>query len=220
MRAQTLVGIVLTTLLASSALSQLPPTPPSAVKPVIPAPPTGTPATPATPTPAPEKPILPEPSKEAIAAQTLIDGALKKINKDIKREGNIWQFEIGKRQVIVITDPRAERMRIMVPIAEAKTLDNGLLTRLMQANFDSALDARYAIAQDLLWGTFIHPLISLTEKDFVSGLAQALAVADNFGTSYSSGAVVFGGGDSTTIQAETLLEILKQKSEADKNRVI
>jgi hypothetical protein len=178
-------------------------------------PPTIKPAEPAKPA---EKP--PEPSKEAVAAQAMIDGALKKINKDIKRNINVWQFELGKRQVIVITDPIAERMRIMVPIGDAGLLSQELLTRLMQANFDSALDARYAIAQDVLWGTFIHPLTSLDEKGFVSGLAQAVAVAENFGGSFSSGAVVFGGGDSTRLQAQELLELLKKKAEDDKKNVI
>lgn len=170
----------------------------------------------------PAKPAekAPEPSKEAVAAQAMIDTALKKINKDIKRETNIWQFKLGARQVIVITDPVAERMRIMVPIGDAGLLSPELLTRLMQANFDSALDARYAIANDILWGTFIHPLTSLDEKGFVSGLAQAVAVADNFGGSFSSGAVVFGGGDSTRLQAQELLELLKKKAEDEKKNVI
>ena len=166
----------------------------------------------------PEKPR--EPTKEAVAAQVMIDVALKKIDKDIKRDTNIWQFTLAKHQVFVITDPVAERMRIMVPIGDAKALSEPLLTRLMQANFDSALDARYAVAQDVLWGVFIHPLTSLDEKGFVSGLAQAIAVADNFGTSFSSGAVVFGGGDSTRLQAQELLELLKKKAEDDKKNVI
>lgn len=178
-------------------------------------PPTVKPAEPAKPAETPR-----EPSKEAVAAQTMIDTALKKIDKDIKRETNIWQFKLGARQVIVITDPLAERMRIMVPIGDAGLLSPELLTRLMQANFDSALDARYAIAQDVLWGTFIHPLTSLDEKGFVSGLAQAIAVADNFGGSFSSGAVVFGGGDSTRLQAQELLELLKKKAEDEKKNVI
>ncbi len=178
-------------------------------------PPAVKPAEPAKPA---EKP--PEPSKEAVAAQAMIDTALKKIDKDIKRETNVWQFKLGARQVIVITDPVAERMRIMVPIGDAGLLSQELLTRLMQANFDSALDARYAIAQDVLWGTFIHPLTSLDEKGFVSGLAQAIAVADNFGGSFSSGAVVFGGGDSTRLQAQELLELLKKKAEDEKKNVI
>jgi hypothetical protein len=184
-------------------------TPPTIKPPII------KPAEPAKPA---EKP--PEPSKEAVAAQAMIDGALKKINKDIKRNINVWQFELGKRQVIVITDPIAERMRIMVPIGDAGLLSQELLTRLMQANFDSALDARYAIANDVLWGTFIHPLTSLDEKAFVSGLSQAIAVAENFGGSFSSGAVVFGGGDSTRLQAQELLDLLKKKAEEDKKNVI
>lgn len=173
---------------------------------------------PASPTKPAEK--APEPVKEAVAAQAMIDAALKKIDKTIKRDGNIWQFKLGERQVIVVSDPVAERMRIMVPIGDATQLDQALLTRLMQANFDSALDARYAIANDVLWGTFIHPLTSLDEKGFVSGLAQAIAVADNFGGSFSSGAVIFGGGDSPKIQEQELLDLLRKKAEDEKKSVI
>jgi len=39
----------------------------------------------------------------------------------------------------------------------------------MQANFDSALDARYAIAKGKLWSAFIHPLSELNEEQFFSG---------------------------------------------------
>jgi hypothetical protein len=200
-----MIWISLAALIAVPVLAQTSAITPPPVKPAEPAKPS-------------EKPR--EPSKEAVAAQAMIDVALKKIDKDIKRETNVWQFKLGARQVIVITDPVAERMRIMVPIGDAGLLDQELLKRLMQANFDSALDARYAIAQDVLWGTFIHPLTSLDEKGFVSGLAQAIAVADNFGGSFSSGAVVFGGGDSPRLQAQELLELLKKKAEDEKKNVI
>jgi hypothetical protein len=210
MNKRRIIWIGLAALIAVPVLAQTGAITPPTVKP-----PTIKPADPAKPA---EKP--PEPSKEAVAAQAMIDSALKKINKDIKRNVNVWQFELGKRQVIVITDPIAERMRIMVPIGDAGLLSQELLTRLMQANFDSALDARYAIANDVLWGTFIHPLTSLDEKGFVSGLSQAIAVADNFGGSFSSGAVVFGGGDSTKLQAQELLELLKKKAEEEKKNVI
>jgi hypothetical protein len=223
------IWIGLAALMAAPVIAQAVTITPPPAKPAEPA----KPAAPAAPV-APAKPVesfapvdpakpaekAPEPSKEAVAAQAMIDAALKKIDKSIKREANIWEFQLGKHQVIVITDPVAERMRIMVPVANATALDEAMLTRLMQANFDSALDARYAIANDILWGTFIHPLLSLDEKGFVSGLAQAIAVADNFGGSYSSGAVVFGGGDSPKLQAQELLDLLKKKAEDDKKSVI
>jgi hypothetical protein len=154
-------------------------------------------------------------SDAAIASQDMIDSALKKIKPDIKREGNIWRVELGERMAIIITDPVAERMRIMVPIVEADTLDEPALRRVMQANFDSALDARYAIAQGVIWGTFIHPLTTLTEKDFLSGLAQTFKVADNFGTTYSSDVFVYGGGDSNAILGD-VLEQLKALEDAGK----
>jgi hypothetical protein len=191
--------------------------PPSQPAPTAPAAPPAT-VSPAAP-PAPAE-TLPTPSKDAVAAQTLIDTALHKINKEIKRDGNVWSFDLAKRQVIVVTDPIAERMRILVPVIEADKLDSVMLKRLMQANFDSALDARYAVAQDLLWGVYIHPLVGMSEKEFVSGLSQALKVAENFGGSYSSGAIIFGGGDSSGIQAEQLLEQLQQQSEVDKKNSI
>jgi hypothetical protein len=211
-----MMWIGLAVLVAVPVLAQTGAITPPAAKPSEPPNP-GTPALPADPAKPAEKKA--DASKAAIAAQAMIDGALKKIDRTIKRETNVWQFAVGKRQVIVITDPIAERMRIMVPIGDATLLDQDLLKRLMQANFDSALDARYAIANDVLWGTFIHPLVSLDEPGFVSGLAQALAVADNFGGSYSSGAIVFGGGDSTKIQAQDLLEQLKKRAEDEKKNV-
>jgi hypothetical protein len=46
---------------------------------------------------------------------------------------------------------------------------------------------------------------------------EAIAVADSFGGSFSSGAVVFGGGDSPRLQAQ---ELLKKKAEDEKKTVI
>ena len=87
------------------------------------------------------------------------------------------------------------------------------MERMLQANYDAVLDARYAIANDIVWSTFIHPLTSLTEDDFISALAQTVTAAETFGTSYTSGAVVFGGGDSSGIH-EDLLEELQEANKA------
>ncbi len=146
----------------------------------------------------PEKPLpsFGGPSKEASAAQDMIDEALKKIDEKVERDGNVWTLNLGAREILIVTDPNAERMRIVIPIGDANKLEEGDLIRLMQANFDSALDARYAIARGVLWGTFIHPLNSLTEEDFLSGLLQSISIVRTYGSTYSSGSAVFGGGDS------------------------
>lgn len=161
--------------------------------------------------------IIPVPEAESGTVTAQSEAALERIakvvdrvDKDATRDGNSWQLMIDDRQILVVTDVIAGRMRIMTPIAAIEDLPEGGLLRLMQANFDSALDARYAVAQDLVWGTFIHPLPSLTERDFASGLLQTKTAADTFGTTFSSGAITFGGGDSNAIITDQLEELLKE----------
>ena len=79
---------------------------------------------------------------------------------------------------------------------------------MMQANFDSALDARYAIAQGLLWATYIHPLAPLQKNQLISGVGQVVNLALTYGTAYSSGGLSFNGGDSNGITRELLEELL------------
>lgn len=106
------------------------------------------------------------------------------------------ELTIADVPVLIIMDEAANRMRAMVPIASAEDLSAEELARMMQANFDAALDARYAIAQGRVWGVFIHPLAQLERDQFISGLAQVVTVAQTYGSTYTGGAMVFGGGDS------------------------
>ena len=104
-----------------------------------------------------------------------------------------WKFEFCGRLTFVVTDETHNRMRIMTPVIESNELAGDDLIQLLNANFDRALDARYCINGDHLWSAFIHPLEELTDGLFLSGLNQVVTLADNYGTSFSSGALVFGG---------------------------
>ena len=84
---------------------------------------------------------------------------------------------------------------------------------MMQANFDSALDARYAIARGTLWSVFIHPLEALQKNELISGLGQVVNLAQSYGTLYSGGALQYGGGDSGTLQRRLIDELLKKGEE-------
>jgi len=132
---------------------------------------------------------------------------------DDKAGGNngFWQLQIEGHEVSVITDEKADRMRIIVPVTRVESLKDGELIRLMQSNFDSALDARYAIAKGIVWSAFIHPLSSLTDHEFISGLGQTVNLSITFGKGYSSGALIFRGGDSTDLQRRELIDQLLQR---------
>ena len=135
------------------------------------------------------------------------------LDEDAQRRGNVIELTLSDVPVMIIADPSADRMRAMVPIRSAEGLDADELMRLMQANFDTALDARYAVAQGRLWGTYIHPLSPLEEAQLISALAQTVTVALTYGQSYSGGAVTFGGGDSRGIYEDILRELLKKGEE-------
>lgn len=154
---------------------------------------------------APEAPALPtEPMNNDRLGQLL-----ERLDAEVQGQAGQWLITYTDIPIYVVTDERADRMRIMTPIIDAETVSQALLYRLLQANFDAALDARYAIAQNKVWSTFLHPLSSLTERDFFSGLAQTLVARNTFGTSFSSGALTFGGGDSQEEQRKLYEQIMK-----------
>ena len=153
--------------------------------------------------------------EETQAALDVIAAVVDQIDPDAKRNGNSWELTLEERKILVVTDVSAGRMRVMTPIAAADQLPDEGLMRLLQANFDTALDARYAVAQNLVWGTFIHPLKSLNARDFASGVLQTKALADTFGTTFSSGILSYGAGDSGAIIGEQLEELLKELEDRD-----
>ncbi|WP_299656155.1 hypothetical protein [uncultured Tateyamaria sp.] len=132
---------------------------------------------------------------------------IRAIDPEAVAAGSAIQFTLDDVPIVVIADPRADRMRAMVPIRSAEGLSPEELMRLMQANFDTALDARYAVAQGRLWGVYIHPLSPLEKDQLLSAFIQTINVARTYGQTYSGGATVFGGGDSNGIYEELLKEL-------------
>ena len=136
---------------------------------------------------------------------------IRHLDAKAQGEAGFWSFTIESVGVQVVTDESANRMRIMSPIIKTDNLGEKVLYRLLQANFDTALDARYAIANGVLWSTFIHPLASLSDEEFLIGLGQTVNAVITYGSSYSSGLLNFRGGDSQDILRHQLIEKLKNK---------
>ena len=114
-----------------------------------------------------------------------------------KVEGNdgYWQAEYLDRVLVIITDESYNRMRIISPIIEVKDLKKNQLEEAMSANFDKVLDAKYAIANDVVWSVFAHPLQELTKAQVKDALNQVYLAAATFGTEYKSTNISFNGGD-------------------------
>lgn len=135
------------------------------------------------------------------------------LDPEAQPSGPGFQLSVDGVAVLVVTDVQADRMRAMIPIRSAEGLTAQELTRMMQANFDTALDARYAIANGTLWAALIHPLSPLEKDEFISGLAQTVNLFRTYGTLYTSGVAEFGGGDSNDLQRALIEELLKKGEE-------
>ena len=121
-----------------------------------------------------------------------MDKILKAESKKVEGQVGNWQIDFNGLPMIVVTDKNANRMRIISPIGESKKLDEETLRILLKANFSTALDAKYAIFNDVLWSTYVHPLGELTDEQFKDALRQVFNLTKNFGTSFSSTGVIFG----------------------------
>ncbi len=122
-----------------------------------------------------------------------LDRLIRSISTDVEGDLGYWKFEAHGIVMYCITDETHDRMRVMAPVASADDLDEDMARACLLANFDCALDARYCLNEDTLWGAFLHPLQSLTDKLFESACRQVSEVVKNFGTTYSSGELMFGG---------------------------
>lgn len=112
---------------------------------------------------------------------------------EIEGRPGFWRFQYRGREVHVITDERHNRMRIMSAVAPEDQLSTEGARAVLAANFDRALDVRFAISQGVLWSLYLHPLRELSDRQFIDALNQVCQLADNFGTTYASSNLVFGG---------------------------
>jgi len=113
---------------------------------------------------------------------------------ELEGESGFWRGMREDVQIFVLSDESHDRMRIMAPVGELKALETRVLQMLLEANYDRALDAKYAMRGKEVWSVSVHPLATLAPDDFASFLDQVVRLVKNTGSSYASSDLVFGGG--------------------------
>ena len=111
--------------------------------------------------------------------------------QDFEGQPGFWRGTRHEVPVFVFSDDEHDRMRLMSPIGLVEELDADLLHVLLQANYDRALDARYAMRGNELWSVVVHPLATLATDDLPSLFDQVVMLAKNTGTSFASTELVF-----------------------------
>lgn len=156
--------------------------------------------------------VRPKGSLQQLSGMTVdnLTTIVRTIDENAQVRGPLMRLSIEDVEVTVITDAKNNRMRAFVTIQSLDGVNQQLLYRMMQANFDSALDARYAIAQEHILSVFIHPLKELQKDQFIEGLGQVVNLVKTYGTAFTSGAMTFGGGDSNNLHRKLIDELLKK----------
>lgn len=111
--------------------------------------------------------------------------------KELEGEKGFWRGNRDEVPVFVFSDDEHDRMRIMAPIGVVEELDADLLHVLLQANYDRALDARYAMRNKEIWAVVVHPLATLATDDLPNLFDQVVMLVKNTGTTFASTELVF-----------------------------
>jgi len=120
-----------------------------------------------------------------------LDKIIKANSSDVEGKDGYWQFKYKNMYLLLVTDQKHNRMRLITPIIEEEKLPENYFKNALRANFHTALDVKYALADGMMWCVFIHPLKELSEEQVLDAMSQVYYGAVTFGTSYSSTDLVF-----------------------------
>jgi hypothetical protein len=131
-----------------------------------------------------------------------IDKILDQYLTELDGRPGFWRGMRDEVQLFVLSDDSNDRMRIMAPIGELEEVEIELLQVLLQANYDRALDARYAMRGREVWSVSVHPLATLAPDDFASFLDQVVRLVKNTGSTFASSDLMFGADTEEDDEAE------------------
>jgi hypothetical protein len=129
---------------------------------------------------------------------------LANLMTDMEGSNGFWHGMRHEVPVYVVSDEEHDRMRIMSPIGTLRHPDPDFLSLLLQANFDRALDAKYALRKKELWAVFMHPLSTLVPDDLGTFLDQVARLVKNTGTTYASSELIFGVNDDDRLELDDM----------------
>ena len=123
--------------------------------------------------------------------QERLEAALRELDPEATGGAGAVQFTFGGVEIACISDPTHDRMRFVAPVKAAAELTPAQVSAILQANYHTALDDRYALSQGVVYSAFLHPLSPLTEAQIASAVRQVANLVITFGTIYSSGELQF-----------------------------
>ena len=125
--------------------------------------------------------------------QETMESIIKGLATESKGEKGVVEFKYRNVRMILVSDIKHNRMRIISPIVEYKNMTQTHINSNLESKFHKALDARYAVSEGVLYSAYIHPLSELSESQLTSAIEQVANLAITFGYEYTSGTLEYGG---------------------------
>jgi hypothetical protein len=95
-----------------------------------------------------------------------------------------WHFFYTGMQMFLIIDSKADRLRLITPLARLDELRRDpdfaevmLLQQMLKANYLATGEARICLNRNILWTLFSHPLDTLAERDLLNAIEQVAGIA-------------------------------------------
>jgi len=126
--------------------------------------------------------------------QSKMEQIVKAMAQEAEGSEGVVQFKHRDVKMYLISDVKHNRMRIIAPIVEYSKLERKHIDAAFEANFHKALDARYAVSEGVMYAAYIHSMKELTQAQIESAVSQVANLALSFGGDYSSGELIYGGG--------------------------
>lgn len=120
-----------------------------------------------------------------------LDSIFQSVLDTVTGEPGRWELTLAETKMLCLTDERHDRMRIITPVQTLEDATPEEVFACMEANFHTALDVKYAVADGMIWVAYIHPLSPLTDEQLLNALAQVRSAAVTYGTIYTSTDLVF-----------------------------
>ena len=122
-------------------------------------------------------------------------GLAARVDRQIQPPSAMWVLQAGNFPVLIQTQEDVDRIRIVAFITDADSLAPEALRVMLEANYHTAMDARYAITGEHVVAAYLHPFEELNDEQFVLGFYQVVSCAETFGTHFSGGTMIFGETD-------------------------
>lgn len=134
-----------------------------------------------------------------------LEAILQEHCQSVRGRGGSWDCvgfqssssDDNDRTLMVMADQFANRMRVMTEIGPFTPGETNL-ERLLEANFATSLDARYAIRGGFVYAVFLHPLQELEPQSLPAMMDQVDQLANSYGSTYSSGRLQYVGRTHTS----------------------